>query len=313
LKGYLGDFKLNYTQFGHVFTFEDGCTFNTYTQNFKFPDSLKIKDFKVRVISIGPDAMTERVDEVQLEVSVTKGVPEDKFHNDYFLEFEDVFASDRFVLDKFKLSPVDLYELSKLLHTMYIHQGSFTSQLKGNGVGKLENHVVVASSEKEMDNYPGENSDERSVARENDEFKQLRFSNLDFIWKDQSLQLNINSFTDPVKSNLSGKDIRLKPLKEKYTGLSENELLSAFRSFFITEKFLGQLIRSAYFNFEGKEKTKLLSILKKALEKAEVLIKDESISYTEYAAILHKEEAYYDILIGTFESEQEIKKAKLEL
>lgn len=313
LKGFLGDYKYDYTQFGYVFTFEDGCTFNTYTQDFKFPDSLKVEDFEVRVLSIGPDAMTERVDEVQLEITVTKGGPEDKLHNDYFLEFEDVFASDKFELKKFSLNPTDDYELAKLLHNMYVHQGDFTTSLMGNGIGKMVNHEITSSTQKDIDAYPGESEEEKLAARESDEFKMLRFAKLDLIWKDNSLKLSVNSYTDPVKSNFSKKDIRVKPLKEQYSSLSENDYLSAFRTFYITEKFFGELIRSAYFNFNGKEKSKLLSVLKKGMEKVNVEVKSTSISYSEYASIMHKEVDYYTILMDKFEKEKEVEKAKLEL
>lgn len=313
LKGFLGNFRMEYSHFGYVYTFEDGATFNTYTQDFKFPDSLKVKDFEVRVISIGPDAMTERVDEVQLEIGVTKGEPEDKEYGDYFLELEDVFASDKFELNNFSLNPVDLYEVSKLLHQMYIQQGVLETKLRGNGIGKWEDHEVVASADKDIESYPGNTDEDKRLARESDEFKRLRFSNLEFVWKENILLLNVNSYTDPVKSNFSKKDIRMKPLMDSHPSLSENDLLSACRTFFISEKFMGEAIRAAYFNFSDKEKIKLMGILKKNLEKMAVEVKGQQIQYAEYSAIVHKELDYYSLLIEKFKVQEELEKAKLEL
>ena len=91
--------------------------------------------------------------------------------------------------------------------------------------------------------------------------------------EENNLVLTVSSFTDPVKSNFSKKYTEIKSLKEKYSKLSENDLLSAFRTFFICERFMGELLLAVYFNFEGKTKTKMLSLLRRKLEKSVVKVK----------------------------------------
>ena len=84
-----------------------------------------------------------------------------------------------------------------------------------------------------------------------------------------------------------------KPLKEKYSKLSENDLLSAFRTFFICERFMGELFRAVYFNFEGKTKTKMLSLLRRKLEKSVVKVKSITIDYAEYSDVVHNDVDFY--------------------
>ena len=139
--------------------------FNAYTQNFVIPDSLKSENFKVRVITIGPDATSENVDEVQLHVGVTIGKPEDKLPNDFYLEFDDAFTSDQFELGDFSLNPVELYEVSKQLHSSYLHGGDVNMDLIANGIGEVRGGELISSSGKELDNYPGGTDEKKRKSR----------------------------------------------------------------------------------------------------------------------------------------------------
>jgi len=309
LKMFLGDFQMEYSKFGYVYTFTDGCTFNAFTQNFVIPDSLKSEKFDVRVITIGPDATSEHVDEVQLQVGVTVGEPEDKSPNDFYLEFDDAFASDQFELDAFSLNPVELYEVSKQLHSSFVHGGGINLNLIAGGIGEIRGGELISSTGKELDSYPGETDEEKMKSRASSEFSDLRHASLSFKLEDNNLNMSVSSFTDPVKSNFSKKNIVAKPLKEKYANLSENELLSAFRTFYISERFMGELIRTVYFNFEGKTKVKLLATLKKKLEKSVVKVKGVQISYAEYAEITHSVMSFYDLLIDKFKKQEELDNA----
>jgi len=309
LKMFIGSFQTEYSKFGYVYTFMDGCTFNAFTQNFVIPDSLKSESFDVRVITIGPDATSEHVDEVQLQVGVTTGKPEDKLPNDFYLEFDDAFASDQFELNTFSLNPVELYEVSKQLHNSYVHGGDISLRLIANGVGEMRGGELISSSGKELDNYPGDTDEEKLESRGKLEFTELRHASLSFKMEENNLALSVSSFTDPVKSNFSKKNIVAKPLKEKYSTLSENDLLSAFRTFYITERFIGELIRTVYFNFEGKTKTKMLSLLKRKLERSVVKVKGVSISYAEYADVVHNNIDFYSLLLEKFKKQEELDKA----
>ena len=309
LKMFRGDFQVKYSNFGYVYTYTDGCTFNAFTQNFVIPDSLKSEDFKVRVITIGPDATSEHVDEVQLQVGVTTGKPEDKLPNDFYLEFEDAFTSDQFELGSFSLNPVELYEVSKQLHSSYLHGGDVYLELLANGIGQVRGGELISSSAKQLDNYPGDTDEEKMASRESQEFTELRRASLSFRMEKNDLALTISSFTDPVKSNFSKKNIVAKPLKEKYSTLSENDLLSAFRTFYICERFMGELLRAVYFNFEGKTKTKMMSLLKRKLDKSVVNVKSITIDYAEYSDVVHNDVDFFSHLLEKFKKQKELESA----
>ena len=309
LKMFMGDFQVKYSNFGYVYTFADGCTFNAFTQNFVIPDSLKSKNFTVRLITIGPDATSEHVDEVQLQVGVTIGKPEDKLPNDFYLEFDDAFASDQFELGDFSLNPVELYEVSKQLHSSYLHGGNVYLELLANGIGELIGGELISSSRKELNNYPGDTDAGKIDARRGKKFAELRHASLSFKMEENDLALTVSSFTDPVKSNFSKKHKGIKSLKEKYSTLSENDLLSAFRTFFICERFMGELLLAVYFNFDGKTKTKMLSLLRRKLEKSMVKVKGVTIDYEEYSDIVHKDLDFCSHLLEKFKKQKELERA----
>ena len=311
LKGFIDGKQLTYTKFGYIYTFADGCTFNSYTQNFKIPHHLKIKDFSIRLITIGPNAMSDRVDEIQLLSNVTTGVPEDIIPHDFKLEFSDIFETDKYRIKDFYIKETERFELSKLLYQSLILKKSILFDVKGNGVGKLDKGKIVISNEKELDSYPGENKEEQVINKQSKEFKQLRSTSLKMFETEENIVLNIESFTDPVKSNFSKKSIIVQPIKEKYK-LTENQLLSVFRSYTVLEKFYGELLRAANFHFEGNDKSKLLSSIKKAFEKSTILAGNKKVNTKEIEALMHIESTYYEIKMEQFKGEEDKIKTLLE-
>ncbi len=304
LKSFTDGKQLTYNRFGYLYTFEDGCTFNSYTQNFKIPKDLNIKDFSVRLVTIGPNAMSERVDEIQLLTTVTRGIPEDIIPRTFDLSFNDVFKTDQYILKDFYIDETERFELSKLLYQSLNLKKSIQFNINGNGVGKLEKGEIIPSNEKELEAYPGETKEERELAKQTKTFKELRSTSLNMLETEEHIVLRIESFTDPVKSNFSKRNITVQPLKEKYK-ISENQLLSAFRSYTVLEKFYGELLRAAYFNFEGNEKIKLLNSVKKAFEKSSIKTGSTKINTKEIEALLHLESSYYEIKMEQFKDEEE--------
>ncbi len=304
LKGYIEGKQLSYSQFGYVYTFEDGCTFNSYTQNFKIPKHLKIKDFSVRLIAIGSDALSTRVDEIQLLTNVTTGIPEDLTPHNFELSFNDVFKADKYRIKKLNLKETERFELSKLMYQLLTHKKDLLFDLKGNGIGKNEKGTIIPSTEKELDAYPGETDEEKQQARESNQFKTLRTTMLKFTEEPENIVLTVSSFTDPVKSYFSKKSLLAQPLKEKYK-CTENQLLSGFRTYTVFERFYGELLRAAYFTFEEKERSKILGLLKKQFDKSYVLVNNNKIKLKEFEEIMHTESTYYDLKIEQFKAEEE--------
>jgi len=311
LKGFIEGKQLTYNKFGYIYTFADGCTFNSYTQNFKIPHHLKIKDFSIRLISIGPDAMSERVDEIQLLSNVTTGIAEDIVPHPFKLSFNDVFDTDQYRLKTFYIKETERFELSKLLYQSLVLKKPLLFDIKGNGVGKLENGKIIPNTEKELNTYPGETKEQKAISKQTEQFKMLRSTRLNFSESEENIVLNIESYTDPVKSNFSKKTITVQPIKEKYS-LTENQLLSVFRSYTVLEKFYGELLRAANFHFEDKEKEKLLNNLRKTFEKSTIIAGTTEVNTKDIEALLHIESSFYEIKMKQLKIEEDKIKALLE-
>ena len=198
-----------------------------------------------------------------------------------------------------------MYEVSKQLHSSYLYGGDINLDLIANGIGEVRGGELISSAGKEIDNYPGDTEEEKRKSRGKQEFTELRHSSLSFKMVENDLVLIVSSFTDPVKSNFSKKNLVAKSLKEKYSTLSENDLLSAFRTFYICERFIGELIRAVYFNFDRKTKIKMLSLLKRKLDKSVVNVKSITIGYAEYSKIVHNDIDFYTLLLKGFKEQEE--------
>jgi hypothetical protein len=306
LKSYLGYQQINYTKFGYVYTFTDGCTFNTFTQNFTIPDSLQSDKFDIRLIAIGMDAMSESLDEVQLLTSVSKGKPEDFNTHPVSLEFNDIFKVDDYDLKPIQFNDEQLFELTKLVYEMLRSKTKLSFDLKGQGIGVLVDGKVVPSSIKEMDAYPGETEEERKLSKESEEFKPLRYSRLNFKLSENNLMLSVESFTDPVKSNFSKKHEEIATLKKSFKiNPTDNLLLSAFRTFYMTELFTKELLKAAYFNFEGKDRNKLIEDITAACIHSKCSIGEQWITYKQFTTIAHGKEDFIQKCLDEFKLKEE--------
>ena len=305
LKAFINYTEIKYDRFGYVYTFSDGTTFNSNTQNLTFPDSLKVEDFEVRLITFGPDAMSKHVDEIQLLTSVIKGQPEDWETHDYKLSLFDTFKSDQFTMDELVLDEEQRFEASKLLqYLLKTKDATLNFNLEGNGVGVLMDSKVVASTAKEEDAYPGENEEERKISRDSELYKPLRTSYLSFTKKNIQLNLNVQSYTDPVKSNFTYKTSGVRELKKQYDSITDNQLLSAFRTFFIAEQFTKELAKAAHQDFTDKNLSKLDNVLKTTLTKTKVKMGNLYLRYEDYAKIAHPNGDFYDTVIQDIKNKE---------
>lgn len=311
LKGYISYNEMKFTHFGYIYTFDDGVTFNANTQDLVFPDSLKTEDIDIRLITFGTDAMSLHVDEIQLLTSVSQGKPQDFDLHDFGLTFSDLFKPDHFKLDEITISQKQHFELSKLLNTILTEKNDLMFDLKGNGVGVMMDGQVVDAKENEEDEYPGETKEEKDAARESEAYKQLRVSNLSFKKDDLGISLNVVSFTDPVKSKFSYRVGGLNDFKKQYDNITDNQLLSAFRTFHITEQFCRLMWHSVHGDFEGKDASKLKSTIKDALYKVKVDMGGLKLRYSDYAKLAHPNIDYYEMVMDELKNKDKEIQEKL--
>lgn len=180
---------------------------------------------------------------------------------------------------------------------MLTEKNEFTFNLKGNGVGVLVDGEVVDAKENEEDSYPGETEEEKDASRESDGYKPLRVSFLSFSKKEGILELNVSSFTDPVKSKFSYRVGGLNDFKKQYDKITDNQLLSAFRTFHITEQFCRLMWYSIHNDFEDKEEAKLKNEVKNTLYKSKVDMDGLQLRYSDYAKLAHPNSDYYEMVM----------------
>ena len=157
----------------------------------------------------------------------------------------------------------------------------FKIQLQANGIGLWNGEVIIRDEkQKEINGYPGETVDEKTNARLSQEFKRLRSSNL-FIKIDRELTIKVNSFTDPVISNLDLEGLKLTEIAEEYV-LSKNELLSAMRCISLIYKLKEELTNQATKHLNQSDSKKFIDKLDDAIQKSKVQVGKTSVRIKDF-------------------------------
>ena len=157
----------------------------------------------------------------------------------------------------------------------------FKIQLQANGIGLWNGEVIIRDEkQKEINGYPGETVDEKTNARLSQEFKRLRSSNL-FIKIDRELTIKVNSFTDPVISNLDLEGLKLTEIAAAHI-LSKNELLSAMRCISLIYKLKEELTNQATKHLNQSDSKKFIDKLDDAIQKSKVQVGKTSIRIKDF-------------------------------
>ncbi|MCH2230548.1 MAG: hypothetical protein MK105_09400 [Crocinitomicaceae bacterium] len=212
-----------YTEKDGLYTFQDSSTFDILTQEFKFAPKAEVEDFEVRLIAIPESSLSKNADEVMLHINIMDAEP--NYDARINLELKDVFASDKWELPTPLFNDDDSVALCVFFESLLNKKTSFNMVCRGQGIGKWDGVQTVKNcSPNELNKYPGNSAESKFDST----FVRLRKSEL-MIHIDRSIYLQINSFTDPVKSNLNitNDNIRASMLKYK---LSKNDILSAYRT-----------------------------------------------------------------------------------
>lgn len=206
-----------------LYIFEDSTTFDFRTQEFRFKPSAQQEDFEVRLIAIPESSISKSADEVMLHINVMDAEP----HYDarINLNLEDVFASDQWDLPSPLFTDRDSVALMVFFEGLLDKKVPFQMIARGQGVGMWDGvQTVKQPNPAELNSYPGN----ASVSKFDSAFVRLRKSEV-LIHIDRSITLTVNSFTDPVRSNLNVQNESVLAAMEKYK-LSKNDILSAYRT-----------------------------------------------------------------------------------
>ncbi len=213
-----------------LYTFEDSTTFDMLTQDLKFPPSNDSSIFEVRLIAIPYTISSDQADEVMLHINVTQVDPD--YNARIQLRFNDVFESNSWQLNKPLLADEDSLSIRVFFEQLLDKKKEFNIIARGIGLGKWNGVKTVYNAEqKELDSYP--------ISKEDSTFKRLRTSEVN-VFVDRLISLEINSYTDPVKTQFDIQNSKIKEVQLKYN-LTYNQILSAYRSASILFKLQDEL------------------------------------------------------------------------
>lgn len=262
-----------YTEKDGFYIFEDSATFDLYTQEFTLPATKEKDPFEVRLLAIPNDCLSELADEVMMHVSVIDAKP--NFDARLQLELQDVFASDKWELKGNLLSNKDSVAVRQFFEALLLKDKKIEVIARGQGVGVWDGLRTVKqrnSDAQELNSYPTSKMDSN--------FVRLRKSEV-FINLNREILLEINSYTDPVSSNIS---ISNQEILKKMTSfkLSKNQVLSAYRSATILFKLKEELNVLAGNYFSREEAKIIIDRLNKKIASTKIVVGSTSIALEEF-------------------------------
>lgn len=259
-----------YTEKDGLYTFQDSTTFDLYTQEFQFPASAMKEDFEVRLLAIPESSISDQADEVMLHIHLADAEP--NFNARLQVELQDVFASDSWELDRKLFENKDSVALLQFFEGMLNKKVDFSIIARGQGIGTWNGcRTIKAINPSELSAYPISKMDS-SVVR-------LRRSEL-FIHLDRGIRIEVNSYTDPVASNLQISNAEISALMVKYK-LSKNDILSVYRTATILNK-LKEEINVKAGTYLNREQAKIvIDRFNKEWEKTKIAVGSTSIKLSD--------------------------------
>lgn len=237
-KSAMGYHWVDFTEKDGLYTFADSSTFDISTQEFTFmADTLKTP-FEVRLIAIPDGPLSDNADEVMLHVNLIDSKP--GFDARVQLNLVDQFESNKWDLDKPLFQPSDSVSVRQLFEALLDKKLPFSIIARGQGVGKWNGtNVIRATDRTEWNAYMGGTDEERMKAKMDSSNVRLRSTQVN-VFLNRGILLEINTFTDPVKTNLKAPDESIQTELNKYH-LSGNDYLSALRTAAVIQKLKTEL------------------------------------------------------------------------
>ena len=262
-----------------LYVYEDSTTFDIFTQEFIFPATEQQEVFDIKLLAIPLSHTSQQYDEVMLHMNIVDAVP--FYSAQVQLELNDVFDSDGITFETDLFSAKDSLGIIEFFEALQDKKLDFRVIARGNGIGTLKHGLIKKKKNPEtLDQYPGETPESRAIAREDSLFKSLRKTTV-LIFVDRSITLEVNSFTDPVKSNFIVPSSEIKDAMKKFD-LSKNEVLSAYRTFSTLQKLRLELNLLAGEYLERPEAKDVIDRLNKMVSKSRITVGKTSFEYDEF-------------------------------
>lgn len=263
-----------------MYLYEDSTRFDILTQEFTFKDSDEKEIFEIKLLAIPISHKSSQFDEVMLHINLTDAKP--LYTSQVQLRISDLFDVDKYELNQERLfSETDSIAVVEFFEALLDKKKNFKIIARGGGVGKWKNDKVVIDYEpKEIHQYPGSSPEARQAAREDSILKRLRTTEL-LIHIERETLLQINSFTDPVRSNFKPTQKELISLMSQYK-LSSNQMLSAYRAHATLKAMKNELNILAGAYLSRGDATKVIDRLNKAIDKSKITVGATSMKYKSF-------------------------------
>lgn len=260
-----------------LYTFEDGSTFNLHTQDFRFPPHQLSEQFEVRLLAIPFSALSDQVDEVMLHMSLSDIEP--GYDRTIQLVAEDLFLSNSYKLYNTLFTSEDSVAVTDLLDAL-LHKPKINIIARAQGVGEWKNGKLIKQHPVfEEAFYPGESEEDKMRNKADTAYKSKRRTEL-FIDTKGEVSIEINAYTDPVRTDFTPQHPLLKQLRESKT-LTGNEALSVYRCA-VTLKALQEELTLMAGTFLPRDKAKIIiDHLNKNIAKARISVGPHSIPLVE--------------------------------
>ena len=262
-----------------LFIFEDSARFDLLTQEFTFPPSQEKEDFEIRLLAIPYSHTSDQYDEVMLHINIVDAVP--LYNAQVQLNLNDVFEVDKYELNQTLFTAEDSIPVKELFDALQDNKRYFDIIARGSGIAKWKNFEPVKFYDPvELDNYPGKTQEERNEAKNDSVFKRLRTTEVKVLI-DRCITLEVNSYTDPVKSNFTPPNEDLKEMMSQYD-LSENDMLSAYRTYMTLKKLKQELNVLAGKYLDRPEAKTAIDRINKSIDKSRISVGKTSFKYKEF-------------------------------
>lgn len=271
MRDLIGENWIAFKEHDGLYIFSDSAQFDMLTQEFTFPPSDFAEVFEIRLIAVPLSEKSSQADEVMLHINMTDATP--IAQSRIQLVLNDVFESDKSRIVGQLFQPKDSLSVRLFLEGISDKKKPFLIRARGGGIGKWNGYQTVACRDAElMAAYP-------SNSRDTEEFKRLRTTQV-YAFVERSVVLEVNSYTDPVKSNFSGMS-KLVEAKMKQFNWTRNDVLSAYRSYETIQVIQRELNILAATYFSREEAKIIIDRLNKEVDKTKIAIGKSSLTMKE--------------------------------
>ena len=197
------------------------------------------------------------------------------FDKKFQLNRVDWFESNSFALKQAIFTKEDTVVVRDILEAMSIKL-KLEIVAAGSGIGKFENDGLVKHPQplEEMA-YPGTTAEERTAAAEEETYKLLRQTMLSIDIR-ESIAIEVNAFTDPVRTNFLPNSETLKKLLAQGK-ISNNEALSVYRTMAVLLALKQELIYYAGEYLDREKASQVIDYLDVEFKKIKINVGTASI------------------------------------